>query len=78
MLFGPEDLLEMREDVMLAIYVSSVACKIIVVLFSFLSCIFGTFSYRCKIISKSLSTILGIDYSIRGECSWHTGGYSFR
>ena len=75
MLFGPEALLELREDMMLAISSLSVVCRNIVYDYFHLKdslknvyvnilCFFCSFSYRGKVIIKGVSNTIGIDYSI--------------
>ena len=42
--------------------------------------LFHGFSYRCKVIIKGVSNIIGIGYSvtiIKGEYYFYAGGYSF-
>ena len=88
-LFGPEALLELREDMMLAISSLSVDCRNIVLSLSFErqseKCLreyfmfsFCSFRYRGNIIIKGVSNIT--DYSITiimREYSWYTGCYNF-
>ena len=79
--FAPEALLQLRDDMMLAISSLSVGCRNIALSLSFESlkntyvnifCFFCSFSYRDKVIIKGISNITGIGYGItiiKGEYS---------
>ena len=78
MLFGPETLLELRENKMLVISFLSEGCRNIVLLLSFER---FSFSYRGKVIIKGVSNIISIGYSItiiKEQYSWYTGCYIFQ
>ena len=90
MLFGPEALLGLREDMMLAISYLSVGCRNIVLLLQFerksekclceYFMLFCSFSYKDKAIFKGIHNIIGIGYSItliKGGYGRYTGWYSF-
>ena len=85
----PEALLELREDMTLAISSLSVGCRdILLVSFErFLKelaferiAFFCSFRYRGKLIIKGIHNIIGIGYSItiiKGEYGRYMGCYSF-
>ena len=87
MLFRPEALLELREDMMLAISSLSVGCRNYVLLVSFERCLYEyfmlicrSFSYRGKVFIKGIRNIIEIACSItiiKGGYCRCMGCYSF-